>query len=99
MGGKYIDLAEYLPQAILFNVSAFDSNINYYDITVPMRSVSNDQYAVFLKVQTNIQYNTEPWLTGKIVTKVTDNFTVRIYNEQKRAIEASTWAALVVPII
>lgn len=34
-----------------------------------------------------------------MITKGTDNFTVRIYNEQKRAIEASTWAALIVPII
>lgn len=94
----YLDISKYLPYAVEFTIGELSSTIQYRDISVPIKDMGDTNYGVWLKTQNNISYNTEVWLTAKVVSKTSDHVNIRIYNEQKHdTIQESTWSLLVVP--
>lgn len=95
---KDIDIFKYLPYAVEFQIGELSSTTTFRDISVPIKDMGNTNYGVWIKTQNNISFNTEAWLTAKVISKATDHVNLRIYNEQKHdTIQASTWSLLVVP--
>lgn len=98
-GNGNITLPDFVTYSVNMQVPAFTETLEFQDIRVYIIPRTDTNYNVFFKTQGNVAFSTEKWLTVNVFNKYNDNFTARVYNEQKHAIKSLNLACMIVPAV